>query len=370
MTISPFSIAISQDDITDLKERLFMTRFPSEIAGSGWSRGTPVAVIRQLVEAWRERHDWRETEARLNRLPHFTTVIEGQTIHFVHVKSGRPGALPLLLVHGWPGSFMEFEFVIDELANNPDSNFDLVIPSLPGFGFSGPVSQEGWSTGRAGKAFAELMTRLGYDRFGIHGGDTGAIVAREMALDFPDRIIGAHVLQFFSFPSGDEAEFSKLTEDDYRRLAVLERFGERDSYNQVMGKRPQSIAFALADSPAGLLAWLMELYATFGDFPAQLSEAQILDHAALYWLTGTIGSSANIYYETGRSGAWERTDRTTVPMGVAVFANDFQSIRLFAERDHSNIVHWSEFDRGGHFAGLEAPDLLAADIATFFAKLA
>lgn len=361
--ITPFKIEIADEALIDLKERLAMTRWPSEVAND-WQRGTPVNFVKALVDAW-SQHDWRKTEARLNALPQFTTTIDGQTIHFVHVKSVKPGATPLLLVHGWPGSVMEFEGAIPLLSQS----HDLVIPSIPGFGFSGPVTEEGWSTVRVGKAFAELMTRLGYERFGIHGGDTGSLVTRAMALDFADRVIGAHVLQLFSFPSGDPAEFEKLGPDDHRRLARLELFGQRDSYNQVMGKRPQSIAFALNDSPAGMLTWMLELYATFGDHPDQLTHQQILDHATLYWVTGTMGSSANIYFETGRSGAWEDTRKTTLPLGVAVFANDFLSIRAFAERDNQNIVHWSEFDVGGHFAGLEEPDLLAKDIAAFFAKL-
>ena len=364
MTITPFKITVSEAQITDLRERLTMTRFPSEVAPS-WDRGTPVAFVKSLVEEWASSYDWKATVARLNALPNFVTEIDGQQIHFIHVKSKAADAMPLLLVHGWPGSVMEFEGLIGTLSEK----YDLVIPSIPGFGFSGPVKQEGWNTIRVGKAFAELMTRLGYERFGVHGGDTGSIVTRGLALNFPDRVIAAHVLQFFSFPSGDEAEFAKLGPDDYARLAVLEKFGTRDSYNVVMGKRPQSIAFALNDSPAGLLTWMLELYATFGDHPEQLSRQQILDHATLYWMTGTIGSSANIYYEDGKAGIWEETRATTIPMGVAVFANDFLSIRAFAERDHKNIVHWSEFDRGGHFAALEVPDVLAGDIVKFFASV-
>ena len=364
MTITPFDITVSGAQITDLRERLAMTRWPSEVAAT-WERGTPVAFVRSLAEEWATAYDWKATVARLRRLPHFVTEIDGQPIHFVHVKSAAADAEPLLLIHGWPGSFMEFEGVVETLSQA----FDLVIPSIPGFGFSGPVRDEGWSTIRAGKAFAELMTRLGYDRFGVHGGDTGSLVARAMALDVPERIMGAHVLQFFSFPSGDPAEFERLGPDDHRRVAALETFGQRDSYNVVMGKRPQSIAFALADSPVGQLTWMLELYAAFGDFPHQLTRQQILDHATLYWTTGTMGSSANIYFETGRSGAWEETRPTTIPMGVAVFPNDFLSIRVFAERDHHNIVHWSEMARGGHFAALEVPDLLAADIAKFFGGL-
>jgi epoxide hydrolase len=364
MTITPFTITVSEPALSDLKERLAMTRWPSEVAAN-WERGTPVAFVKSLAEEWARSYDWKATVARLSKLPHFITEIDGQPIHFVHVKSAAANATPLLLVHGWPGSFMEFEGLIETLSQN----FDLVIPSIPGFGFSGPITSEGWSTVRVGKAFAELMSRLGYERFGIHGGDTGSLVTRAMALDFPERIIGAHVLQFFSFPSGDPAEFEKLGEDDHRRLGVLEKFGQRDSYNQVMGKRPQSIAFALADSPVGQLTWMLELYATFGDFPEQLSRQQILDHATLYWLTGTMGSSANIYFETGKAVAWEETRPTTIPMGIAVFPNDFLSIRAFAERDNHKIVHWSEFERGGHFAALEVPELLAADVATFFGSL-
>jgi pimeloyl-ACP methyl ester carboxylesterase len=364
MSATPFKVSISDEVLVDLKERLAMTRWPSEIPGTGWDRGTPVAFVKELAAYWQD-YDWRATEARFNALPQFTADIDGEAIYFIHVRSAKADATPLLLIHGWPGSVLEFEQLIPALS----ADHHLVIPAIPGFGFSGPLHSDGWSTGRVGAAFAELMTQLGYQRFGVHGGDSGSLIARNMALDFADRISGAHVLQFFSFPSGDPAEFEKLTEDDHLRLARLELFGQRDSYNQVMGKRPQSIAYALNDSPVGLLVWMLELFATFGDHPEQLTKQQIIEHATLYWVTETMGSSANLYFDTGRSGAWEDTRQTTIPMGIAVFPNDFLSIRAFAERDHANIVHWTEMPSGGHFAGLEEPDLLAADIKAFFAKL-
>ena len=363
-TVVPFQFEAPEAELVDLKARLHATRWPSEIPGVGWDRGVPLDVMQELVAVWLHTYDWRQTEARLASQCQFATTIEGQRLHFIHHRAADPEAVPVMLIHGWPSSPLAFERVGDLLQRD----HHVVVPSIPGFGFSGPLTSPGWSSGRVARAFVELMTRLGYARFVVHGGDAGAIIAREMALAHPERLHGAHVQQAFSFPSGDPEAFASLGPEDQQRLARLEQFGARDGYNQIMGKRPQAIAFAMNDSPVGLLGWVLELFATFGDFPAQLTPTQILDQVTLMWLTQTLGSSANLYFETARSGAWERTEPTDIPFGVAVFPNDFLSIRAFAERDHRQIVHWSEFDRGGHFAALEVPALLAEDVRAFVDK--
>ncbi|MDC0666955.1 epoxide hydrolase family protein [Nannocystis radixulma] len=370
-----FTVTIPETQLVDLRERLAMTRFPSELPDVGWERGAPLAVIRELCDHWQHRFDWRKVEAELNRHPQFIGEIDGQSIHFIHARSRHPNARPLLLIHGWPGSVLEYTHLIDALTDpvahggRVEDAFHVVLPSVPGFGFSGPTREKGWSPERVARAFVDLMVSLGYERFGVHGNDFGSIAAREIALAAPERLIGAHVTQFFAFPSGDPAEFAALGPADHARLAELELFGQRDGYNQIMGKRPQALAYALNDSPVGLLAWNLDLLTSFGDRPHQLTPEQILAGVTLYWLTGTSGSAAAIYFEAGRAGTWEKPDRTTAPMGISVFRHDFRSIRTFAERYHERIVFWAEHDEGGHFASLEVPARLLADVRAFFAPL-
>lgn len=375
MTPTPFTISIPEDQLVDLRERLAMTRFVSELPDVGWERGAPLAVVRDLCQHWQHRFDWRAVEAALNRLPQWRTEIDGQPIHFIHARSRVPNATPLLLIHGWPGSVLEYAHMVDALTDpaahggRPEDAFHVVLPSVPGFGFSGPTKAKGWSPERVAQAFVRLMVELGYERFGVHGNDFGSMAGREIALAAPERVIGAHVTQFWAFPSGDPEEFAALGPDDHERLAELALFGERDGYNQIMGKRPQALAYGLNDSPVGLLAWNLDLLASFGDRPHQLTRDQILAGVTLYWLTQTSGSAAAIYFEAGRAGTWEKPDKTTAPMGISVFRHDFRSIRRFAERYHQRIVYWSEHDRGGHFASLEVPELLLADVRAFFAAL-
>ncbi|MCY1004895.1 epoxide hydrolase [Nannocystis pusilla] len=375
MTLTPFTLSVPEAQLVDLRERLAMTRFPSELPDVGWERGPSLAVVRDLCRYWQHGFDWRAVEAALNRHPQFIADIDGQPIHLLHVRSPHPEARPLLLIHGWPGTVLEYVHLIDALTDpvahggRPEDAFHVVLPSVPGFGFAGPTRDKGWSPERVARAFVQLMALLGYERFGVHGNDFGSIAAREIALFAPERLIGAHVTQFFAFPSGDPEEFAALTPDEHERLAELALFGERDGYNQIMGKRPQALAYALNDSPAGLLAWNLDLLLTFGDRPHQLTPDQLLAGVTIFWLTQTAGSAAALYFEAGKSGAWEKPDRTTAPMGVSVFRHDFRSVRRFAERYHERIVFWAEHDRGGHFASLEVPELLLADLRAFFAAL-
>jgi epoxide hydrolase len=379
--IRPFRIDIPQEDLDDLRDRLDRARWPGEIQGVGWDRGVPPGYLKELAEHWRTDYAWREHEAELNELPQFTTTIDGQNIHFLHVRSPEPGALPLVLSHGWPGSVVEFLDVIDPLTDprshggDPADAFHLVIPSLPGFGFSGPVHEPGWDSFRIAGAFAELMGRLGYERYGAQGGDFGAFISPDLGRFDGDRVAGVHVnaatVGFIPFGDVDEATLSTFTDAEKVRFERLNRFlSEGNGYFQIQGTRPQTIGYGLADSPVGQLAWIVEKFKEWTHPSDELPERAVdrdrmLTNVTLYWLTATGASSAHLYYESMHSGNWPTP--SAVPTGVAVFAEDV-SIRRYAEQNN-NIVRWSEFDRGGHFAAMEAPDLLVGDMRAFFREL-
>jgi pimeloyl-ACP methyl ester carboxylesterase len=389
--IEEFRVSIPQADLDDLADRLARTRWPSSLPGAawdrgapgaGWERGVPVGYLRELAEYWRDGFDWRAQEARLNSYPQYTTRIDGQKIHFLHVKSPEPDATPLLLLHGWPGSVVEFTRVIGPLSD-PRSHgdgsapaFDLVIPSLPGFGFSGPVTEPGWGSRRIAGALAELMARLGYERYGAQGGDFGAFVAPDLGRVDPGHVIGVHVnaatmgfIPFGDIPEQDLATFSPAEKERAQRLQGF--LAEGNGYFQIQATRPQTLSYGLTDSPAGQLAWIVEKFKEWTNTGHALPEDaiprdEILADVSVYWFTGTAGSTANLYYESMHSGDWPTPSQ--VPTGVAVFAEDI-AIRRYAERAN-NIVHWSDFGTGGHFAALETPGLLVQDIRTFFASLA
>jgi epoxide hydrolase len=366
--IRPFHIATPQADLDDLRDRLARTRWPDELPGVGSSYGVPLDYIKKLVDYWRAGYDWRAWEARLNGYPQFTTTIDRQNIHFLHVRSPEPDALPLILTHGWPGSVVEYLDVIGPLSDprahggDPADAFHLVIPSLPGYGFSGPTHETGWGRYRTARAWATLMDRLGYARYGAVGNDAGSMINPELGRIDPEHVVGLHVTQIFSFPSGDPAELADLTPAEQRELATLQWFYENKiSFNTLMSQQPQTLAFALLDSPVGLLAWNAQL---LGD---DLDAEFTLTNVMLYWLTRTAASAARFYYEDAHAS--HPTEPTTTPIGVAAFAGDFSGIRRFADRDHKNIVHWSVFDGGGHYAAHKAPDLLAGDVRAFFRRL-
>ena len=366
--IRPFRIEVPEAILDDLRDRLTRTRWPDELPGVGDSYGVSLDLVKSLAERWRTGYDWRKWEAELNRHQQYTTTIDGQNIHFLHVRSPEADAFPLILTHGWPGSVVEYLDVIGPLSDpashaaKPDEAFHLVIPSLPGYGFSGPTRETGWNRYRTAAAWAELMRRLGYDRYGAVGNDAGSMVNPELGRIDPEHVVGLHVTQIFSFPSGDPSEMADLTPEEQGQLATLQWFYENKfSFNQLMSQQPQTLAYALSDSPVGMLAWNAQL---FGE---DLDDDFILTNVMLYWLTGTGGSAARLYYEDAH--ATQPTEPTTVPMGLAAFGGDFSGIRRFAERDHSNIVRWSTFDHGGHFAAHKAPDLLVGDIRSFFEPL-
>jgi pimeloyl-ACP methyl ester carboxylesterase len=372
-TITPFRIDIHEQDLADLADRLDRTRWPGELPDAGWSYGVAQSRVKELATYWRHRFDWGVQEARLNQFPQFTTVIDGQRIHFLHVRSAERDAFPLVLTHGWPGSVAEFAALIGPLTapgdhgGNPADAFDVVVPSLPGFGFSAPLSETGWGVERTATAWAELMHRLGYTRYGAQGGDWGARISPELARTDPAHVAGVHVNALVALPNGTPGEMESLDADDLAALGGIRRWNtERSGYAQIMSTRPQTLAYALDDSPAGLLAWNLEWFDDYGEHAAAIPADAILANVALYWFTATAGSSGRIYKEAAANWG-QPVHRSPVPTAVAVFPGD-STVRAFAERDH-NVTRWTCFDRGGHFAALQAADLLVGDVREFFRGL-
>lgn len=374
-----FRIEIPQAALDDLHDRLDCTRWPTELPGVGWDRGVPVAYLRTLADYWRNGYDWRAAEARINQFPQYTTDIDGTTVHFLHVRSPEPQALPLILTHGWPGSFAEFLDVLAALADprahggDPATAFHLVVPSLPGYGFSGPTPEPGWDVVRIAEAWAELMSRLGYDRYLAQGGDLGSMVSIILGELDADHVAGVHVNLLLSTPVGDDPdELAGLSDADRGRLALLSRFRtDLSGYMKVQSTRPQTLAYALTDSPVGQLAWMVEKFREWTGPQDGLDRDAVLTNVMVYWLTATAGPSAQIYYESApflpiAEAPPAARAASAVPLGVAVFPRDvLLPVRRFAERDFKNIVHWSEFDRGGHFAAMEVPELFVADLRAF-----
>ncbi|MGV9972025.1 epoxide hydrolase family protein [Nocardia beijingensis] len=378
--IIPFRIDIPQRQLDDLRSRLDATRWPAPLPGDGWDTGVPTVWLRELVDHWRTGYDWRAAEAQLNAYPQYTTEIDGQHIHFLHVRSPESGALPLLLTHGWPGSVAEFLDVIGPLSDprahggDPADAFHLVIPSLPGFGFSGPVAEAGWTIERIAKAWAELMRRLGYERYGVQGGDIGGAVSPEVGRTAPDQVVGVHVNGAPGLPPlpRAEAELASLTELERDRVRRIQAFmREEYGYIAVQSTRPQALAYGLTDSPVGQLAWIMDKFREW-THPRAVEPDKILDrdrlltNVMIYWLTGTAGSSAYVGY--AQDAPWGEPKRNSgVPTAALVFAHDV-GIRRYAEEENT-ITRWNDVDRGGHFAAMEEPALLTADIREFFRDL-
>ncbi len=374
--VHPFRIDIPQAALDDLAARLDATRWPAPLPGDDWDTGVPTTWLRGIVEHWRHGYDWRAAERELNAVPQFTTEIDGQRIHFLHARSAHPDALPLVLTHGWPGSVVEFLDLVgpltDPLAHggDPSDAFHVVIPSLPGFGFSGPVTDTGWTTERIARAWAELMRRLGYERFGAQGGDVGAAVSVELGRVAPDRVVAVHVNGGPGLPPPGlpEEERAELTDLERDRLARIDAFMQEEfGYIAVQSTRPQTLAYGLVDSPVGQLAWIMDKFREWTHPRPTLPEEivdrdRLLTDVMLYWLTGTAGSAAYVGY--AQSESWGPAENSGVPTGVIVFAHDV-AIRRYAERDNT-IVRWTDVERGGHFAALEEPDLLLADVREFF----
>ncbi|OXM54064.1 epoxide hydrolase [Amycolatopsis thailandensis] len=378
----PFRVEIPQEDLDDLHARLTATRWPAETPDVGWSRGTPLGYLRELTEYWRGGFDWRALEARINSYPQFVTEIEGEDIHFLHVRSPEPDAVPLLLTHGWPGSFLEFLGVIGPLTDprshggDPADAFHVVIPSLPGFGFSSPLKQHGWTLPRVAGAWAALMSSLGYDKYIPQGGDLGATVTLLLGLIDAEHVLGTHVNFLFAPPTGGPDEIASLPPSDLARLERLAHFGSQGSaYMSLLSTRPQTVGYGMTDSPVGQLAWSVEKFKEWSDSDKTPEDAidrdTLLAHATLYWLTGTAGSSGHLYCDNVEFMPTSGGDPQPLPpipgpVGVAVYAHDLaQPIRSLAEKALPNIVQWNEFDRGGHFAAMEEPDLFVDDLRSF-----
>lgn len=367
--IRPFRVEVDQSELDDLMERLARTRLPQPAPVDDWDAGTPNAYLRDAVEQWRTTYDWRAEEARINAFPHFITEVDGQPIHFIHVRSPHAGATPLILAHTYPGSSVDYLDLIGPLTDpvahggRAEDAFDVVVPDAPGYGFSQPVTETGWAMPRVARAYDELMRRLGYSEYGIHGSDNGALVARELGLQSPEGFLGLHVLQLFSFPSGDPSEFEHLEPRDYAGLEHMQWFQSVGGYNTMNASRPQTVAVGLSDSPVGLLAY-SELFNSFGNGTSLVPLERILTEVTVNWFANAAAGMSRSYLENARLAAEPRVN--TARTGVAVFKDDFQTIRVFAERDNSNIVHWSRFEEGGHFAAIERPDLVAGDIRAFF----
>lgn len=378
-TITPFKIDVSAAQLQDVQDRLARTVLPSEVDGS-WAAGPTNAYVRGAVDRLLNGFDWRKAEAGINKLPQFTTEIDGQNVHFIHVKSAEKNATPLLLIHGWPGSVVEFLDVIGPLTDpvahggKAEDAFDVVVPSLPGFGFSGPTREAGWNNVRIGKAFVELMDRLGYQRFGVQGGDAGAIIGPEIGRLAPERVIGVHLnaatMGFIPFGPVSPEEIATFTDSEKVRLQRVQRFmAEHFGFNVMQSSRPQSLAYGISDSPAGLLAWISELFTSFGDRVDAVPLDKFLTNFMIYWFTGTAASSIRLYYENAHDPeAWSPKANSGVPTGVAVFGYDEVPIRRYGEASNT-IVRWNEFDVGGHYAVLEVPDVWVDDVRGFFGDI-
>jgi pimeloyl-ACP methyl ester carboxylesterase len=350
-----FRAEVPQTELDELQRRLEAARWPDQLPEAGWSYGVERDRLREVAEYWRTSYDWHRFEDRLNVYPQYVTEIDGQRVQYLHTKSK---GLPLLLLHGWPGANSDFLDLIEPLAED----FDLVIPTMPGFGFSGPTTATGWGVERIARAWITLMEQLGYERYGVHGYDWGARIGPALARLVPERVVGLHLDGYLAFPKGEE-----LTEDEQQRLSGLDRWqAERSGYASIQGTRPQTLAYALVDSPIGQLAWNLEWYDDYGHRIGAISNDKILDSVTLTWLTGTAGSQARLYRESQSSWGAEVT-WCPVPTGLAVFPND-STVRKLVEREF-NVVHYTEFDRGGHFAALEAPELVIGELQSFFGKL-
>jgi pimeloyl-ACP methyl ester carboxylesterase len=378
--VTPFRVEVADAELEDLRARLRHARWPERETVGDWSQGVPLAYLHDLCAYWADGYDWRATEARLNALPQFRTEIDGLGIHFIHVRSPHAGALPLVITHGWPGSIVEFLKVIGPLTDpttdggNAADAFHVVCPSLPGYGFSDRPARPGWGVSRIAAAWTVLMGRLGYERYGAQGSDWGTSVGAEIGRQDPDHVAGIHLTPPLAPP--DPATFDHLSDAERAALASLEHAAEWDSgYSQEQGTRPQTIGYALVDSPTALCAWIIEKFWAWtdcdGDLETVLTRDELLDNVMLYWLPRTGASSARLYWESIRQvNAWisgATLDTVGVPTGCSIFPKELQRpSRRWAEKRFLDIRYWNEPDRGGHFAAFEQPRLFVDEVRAFF----
>ena len=375
-SIVPFRIAATDEQLADLKRRLLATRWPDKEPVADWSQGMPLAYTQELCAYWATEYDWRAREARLNRFSQFKTTIDGVEIHFIHVRSKHADALPLLITHGWPGSIAEFHKIIEPLSDptahgcDAADAFHVVCPALPGYGFSGKPTEAGWSVERIARAWATLMQRLGYARYVAQGGDWGSMVTTAIGLQDAGPCLGIHLTMPIVAP--DPTTMADLTPAEKSALADLKRYrAEGSGYARLQGTRPQTLGYALADSPAGQAAWVVEKYQAWMDCDGHpenvLTRDELLDQVMLYWLPNSATSSARLYWE---SFARPSRDPVTLPTGISLFPKEiFRCSRRWAEARFKHLIHWYEFDRGGHFAALERPAVLVDEIRSTFRPL-
>ncbi len=370
----PFRVEVPESDIVDLQDRLARTRWPERETVTDWSQGVPLAYVQEVCETWRTTYDWRACEARLNGHDQYRTEIDGLGIHFLHVRSPHEGALPLVLTHGWPGSIVEFLKVIDPLTNptahggRAEDAFHVVCPSLPGYGFSDKPTEHGWKVERIADAWAVLMARLGYTAWGAQGGDWGSAVTTAIGVRHPGPCVGIHLNMVSARPSPEH--MNDLTDREKEGLAALQEYVDVDSgYSKEQATRPQTVGYALVDSPSGQAAWILEKFWKWTDCNGHpehaLSRTEMLDDISVYWFTRSAASSARLYWES--FGAFRGDDPVRVPVGAAIFPKEiFRPSRRWAEAKHPDIRQWHEFDKGGHFAAFEQPATFVDDVRSFF----
>jgi pimeloyl-ACP methyl ester carboxylesterase len=374
--ITPFHLEIPQAELDELKRRLERTRWADAETVDDWTQGAPLAKVQALCEHWRTGYDWRACEAKLNGFGQFKTEIDGLSIHFIHARSPHPGAMPLILTHGWPGSVIEFMKVIGPLTDpvahggKAEDAFHVVAPSLPGYGFSQKPAKAGWGVPQIAAAWIKLMGRLGYERWVAQGGDWGAAVTTAIGVAHPPACAAIHVNMPLVFPAPED--MGDLTEKEKASVAAMAYYQDKDSgYSKQQGTRPQTLGYGLVDSPVGQAAWIYEKMWAWTDNNGNpedaLSADEMLDNIMLYWLPGTGASSARLYWES--FGSFGST-KLELPVGVSIYPKEiFRPSRRWAEKVMSNIIHWNELDRGGHFAAWEEPDLYVEEISTCFAKV-
>lgn len=376
MQVEPYVIRVEEAVLDDLRERLRRTRWTDGLPGASWEYGTDLGYLKELCSYWIDGYDWRAWEQRLNSWPSFLTTVDGAQVHFIHARSPHPNPVPLLLMHGWPGSVVEFLDVIDPLIDPPGYGgestdaFEVICPSLPGYAWSGPTFERGWNIRRVADAMVQLMVGLGHERFAVHGGDWGALAASQMGAHHPDNVLGIHITIVMTPPPA-EADLVGLADSELAALGHAAQFQMTGTgYSAVHRTRPQTLAHGLADSPAGLAAWIVDKFRAWSDCDGEVERAfsrdALLTNVMAYWVTGTIGSSIRLYYESMEGDQYPAPNiPVTVPTGVAVFPKEiFTPPRRWVE-NHYNLQHWSELPRGGHFGAMEQPQLLVDDVRTF-----
>ena len=382
MAVEPFKIEVSDSDLDDLRARLERTRWPDELPGTGWDYGSNLDYIKELVDYWRTKFDWRAQEQLINSFSHFKTDVDGLGIHFIHEKGKGPNPMPLVVTHGWPGTFFEMHKIISLLSDpashggDPEDAFDIVVPSMPGYGFSDHPAERGLDVFYVGELWAKLMSNnLGYQRFGAQGGDWGASVTAKLGFSHPDKIIGIHstsVTRPTPYLGPGTRELSEAEKNTIQHRTDWQE--SEGGYAHIQGTKPQTLSYGLNDSPVGLAAWIVEKYRTWsdcgGNVESRFTKDELLTTVTIYWVTQSIGSSAKLYYETNRK-PWnlKQGERIEVPCGIASFPGENTvPLREWAERSY-NIQHWTDMPSGGHFAALEEPVKLVEDIRKFFRPL-